>query len=91
MEYIAMGWPFQPLLFFLARRTRTELARQIDFLKVENEMLRKRVPRKRIRLKPDEKVRLLERAQQIGPQVKHLVTIVTHRTILPLAPELRST
>ena len=46
---------FQPLLFFLARCSRNELIRQIEFLKAENEMLRKRVPRKKITLKHDER------------------------------------
>ena len=53
-----MGWLVQPLLFFLARCTRNQLIRQIEFLKAENEMLRKRVPKKRIWLKPEEKERL---------------------------------
>ncbi len=44
-----MGWLVQPLLFFLARCSRNQLIRQIEFLKAENEMLRKRVPKK-----PDE-------------------------------------
>ncbi len=36
-----MGWPVKPLPFFLARRTRNQLTiRQIEFLKVENEILR---------------------------------------------------
>ncbi len=35
-----MGRVFQPLLFLLARCTRNELIRQIEWLKAENEMLR---------------------------------------------------
>jgi putative transposase len=76
-----MGWPVQPLLFFLARCTRNKLIQQIEFLKAENEMLRKRVPKQRIWLKPDEKERLLKLAIAIGPEVKHLVTIVAYATI----------
>jgi len=76
-----MGWPVQPLLFFLARCSRNKLIQQIEFLKAENEMLRKRVPKQRIWLKPDEKARLLKLAIAIGPEVKHLVTIVTYATI----------
>ena len=44
-----MGRIFHPLLFLLARCTKNQLIRQIEFLKAENEMLRKRVPKK-----PDE-------------------------------------
>ena len=76
-----MGWPVQPLLFFLARCTRNQLIRQIEFLKAENEMLRKRVPIKHIHLKADERDRLLKLALAIGPEVKHLISIVTYDTI----------
>jgi Integrase core domain len=41
-EYMAMGWLVQPLLFFLARCTRNQLIWNIEFLKTENEVLRKR-------------------------------------------------
>lgn len=41
----------QPLLFLLVRCTRNELIRQVEFLKAENEMLRKCVPKQRIFLK----------------------------------------
>ena len=55
-----MGRIFQPLLFLLARCTRNELIRQIKWLKAENEMLRKRVDKKRIFLEQEEKSRLMK-------------------------------
>jgi putative transposase len=76
-----MGWLVQTLLFFLARCTRNQLIRNIEYLKAENEMLRKRVPKQRIWLKSDEKDRLLELALAIGPDVKRLMTIVSYDTI----------
>ena len=73
-----MGWPVQPLLFFLARCTRNQLIRQIEFLKAENEMLRKRVPKKHIWVKPDERARLLKLGLALGPELKHIINIVTY-------------
>lgn len=47
-----MGRVSQPLLFLLARCSRNELVRQVEWLKAENEMLRKHVDKKRIFLEP---------------------------------------
>lgn len=71
---------FQPLLFFLARCTENDLRKQIEFLKTENEMLRKRVPKKRIFLNEGERKRLLKLGTAIGPGVCHLISIVHPRT-----------
>jgi putative transposase len=76
-----MGRIFQPLLFLLARCTRNQLIRQIEFLKAENEMLRKRIPKKHFWFTPEEKQRLLKLALAMGPDVKHLITIVTYDAI----------
>jgi len=73
------GW-FSPFLFYLARCTENELRRQIEFLKAENEMLRRRVPKKRIFLKQEERERLLKLGAAIGPGVSRLITIVHRRT-----------
>ena len=76
-----MGRIFQPLLFMLARCTRNELIRHIEFLKSENEMLRKRIPKKHFWFTPEEKQRLLKLALAIGPDVKHLISIVSYDAI----------
>ena len=72
---------FQPLLFLLAKCQEDQLVRQIEFLKTENEMLRKRVPKKsRSILKPDEQAKLLELGRELGPSIRHLITIVSYST-----------
>jgi hypothetical protein len=43
---IATSKIFQPLMYPLACATRQELARQVQFLKAENEVLRARLPKK---------------------------------------------
>ncbi|TWU21368.1 helix-turn-helix domain-containing protein [Bythopirellula polymerisocia] len=73
------GW-FSPFLFYLARCTENELHRQIEFLKAENEMLRKRVPKQRIFLKRVEKERLLKLGTAISPGANKLISIVHPRT-----------
>lgn len=75
-----MGQFFQPLLFLLARSTADDLQKQIEFLKAENKLLRKRVPRQRIFLKPDERARLLKLGAELGPAIRHVITIVNYST-----------
>ena len=73
-----MGRLFQPLLFILARCSRNQLIRQIEFLKAENEMLRKRVSKKKIFLKAEERERLVQLGQALGIHVGSLISIVTY-------------
>lgn len=73
------GW-FSPFLFYLARCTENELRRQVELLKAENEMLRARIPKKRIFLKPEERERFLKLGAAIGPGTSKLITIVHRRT-----------
>ena len=69
---------FQPLLFLLARCSRNELIRQIEFLKVENKMLRKRIPTKYVTLKPEEREKLIKLGDALGPILRSLITIVSY-------------
>ena len=67
---------FQPLLFFLARCSCNQLIRQIEFLRAENEILRKRLPKIRIRITLDERMRLIKFGTAVGPGLHKLITIV---------------
>jgi putative transposase len=70
----------QPLLFLFARCTKNELIRQIEFLKAENELLRSRVSRQNIILKPAERNRLIELGKGLGTKLNGLITVVTYDT-----------
>ena len=41
MAFIAMGLLFQPLLFLLVSSTTDDLQKQVELLKLENELLKK--------------------------------------------------
>ena len=73
-----MSQVFQPLLFLLARSSHGMLARHVEFLKADNEMLRRRVPKQKIHLDLKEKARLVKFGQAIGPGVRHLITVVSY-------------
>jgi putative transposase len=85
-----MGRIFQPLLFMLARCTRHELIRHIQFLKAENEVLRKRLDKRHVVLKPEEKKQLLELGMAIGPALEHLISIVCYPTFRRWVQQLRN-
>jgi putative transposase len=69
-----------------ARSTESELAKQVEYLKAKNQMLRKRLP-KRVRFTSDEKKLLIKLGQAIGTGITTPLSIVaysTYRSWLPL-------
>ena len=74
-----MVWLFQPLLNLISRSTDSELARQVEFLKAENTILRKRLGRSAV-LTSEEKSLLVKLGEAIGAGIAALLTIVTYRT-----------
>jgi len=72
---------FHPLLYMLASATRQELARQVNYLKTENQILRSKLP-KRVVVTPTERRQLVKAAKGLGQLVKELVAIVQPTTLL---------
>lgn len=58
-----MKWLFQPLLTLIANSTESALARQVEYLKAENAVLRSKLPR-RVRVTPREKEQLVKLGQR---------------------------
>jgi len=69
----------QPFLLLLARTTDHELARQLQFLRLENEMLRRRLPG-RISVTAGERRLLIKFGKPLGKALKDLLSIVSPRT-----------
>jgi len=67
---------FQPLLFFVARCSRNELIRQLEFLKAENQMLRKDCPFVISGSLTPSECGLFKLGQAIGPGLHKLISIV---------------
>ncbi len=72
---------FRSLLLVIAGSTQRELARQVRYLKVENEILRSKLPA-RITVTSKERQRLVKFGAKLGKALHQLVTIVTPGTFL---------
>jgi len=70
---------FHALLALIASATDTGLAKNVQFLKEENKILRARVPAQ-IYTKPEERQRLLKFGKALGRAVEELLTIVSPAT-----------
>jgi putative transposase len=70
---------FRPLFLVLAQATDRQLARMVEYLKVENRLLRDRLP-KRLRVTVQERRRLVKLGRPLGSAIRELTTIVTPRT-----------
>ena len=72
---------FQSFLLMLATATDRVLAKQVQFLKIENQILRGKLP-KRITVTPQERQRLIKYGRPLGAAIEHLIGIVSPRTFL---------
>jgi putative transposase len=77
-----VGRIFQPLLFMLARCTRHELIREIEFLRAENKILRAHMKQHHVNPAAEERSRLVELGNAIRPAIKQLISIVTYETFV---------
>lgn len=73
-SYTINGNLFQEFLGLLGKMTHSNLIRQIEYLKVENEILRSKLP-KRITTTPAEKRRLIKYGFPLGGQIKNVIPI----------------
>lgn len=71
---------YQRLLLMIAGATQLELARHVRYLKIENEILRSKLP-KRVPVTPKEQNRLVKFGAKLGKALSELVTIVHPDTL----------
>jgi hypothetical protein len=72
---ITMKNIYRSLFLLLVGATQKEMARQIRYLKVENELLRARLPH-RVLVTNQERNRLVRFGAKLGTAIHHLVSIV---------------
>src|SRR5262249_59802167 len=70
---------FTSFFALLANATHRELARQVRYLKVENQILRDRLP-ERIKVTAVERRRLVRFGKSLGGAIRELITVVSPRT-----------
>jgi hypothetical protein len=63
----------------LAHATQSQLARYVEYLKAENQVLRSKLP-KRVICTPGERQRLVNLGKPLGSAIKDLISIVTPRS-----------
>ena len=69
------------LLLLLAQAADKALARHVHYLKVENQVLRSKLPRV-VKVTPQERGRLVKFGRPLGAAIKDLISIVSPRTFL---------
>jgi putative transposase len=68
-----------PLLALLASLSRQELARQVTYLRAENQILRSKLP-DRITLSNQERRKLVRHGKKLGARIKEVISIVSYST-----------
>ncbi len=81
VSYTTTNGLFQELFKLLGKAAHSNLVRQIEYLRVENQILRSRLTKK-VYTTPSERRRLLRFGQVLGKDIQHCVSIVNYRTFL---------
>src|SRR5262245_7487488 len=71
---------YQSLLLIIAGATQRDLARYVRYLKIENQILRSKLPT-RVEITPQERNRLVRFGAKLGGAIRELVTIVHPDTL----------
>ncbi len=77
---LSMASIIQPLLALLASLTRQELARQVIYLRAENQILRSKLS-EQIALSNQERRKLVGHGKPLGARIKDLISIVSYSTL----------
>jgi putative transposase len=80
-DSIVAGRFFNPFLLLVARLTNKELVEAVQFLKVQNKILRSKLPRVVTTTRKEQKL-LVKLGKALGAAVKELISIVSYRTYL---------
>ncbi len=79
MKYTIDRGLFHEFFALLGRMVHEDLIKQVEYLKVENQILRIKLP-KRLAITPSEKRRIIRYGTALGPGVRRLMTIVGYST-----------
>ena len=70
---------FQEFLVLIGKMVHSRLIKEMEYLKVENQIMRKKL-NKYIRLTPTERRRILKFGLQVGPDIRRVINIVSYST-----------
>ena len=77
--YTTNSWVFQEFLMLIGKLVHSNLVRQIEFIKVENQILRSKL-NQRVYITPSEKRRLIKYGLPLNGGIRDLISIVSYST-----------
>ncbi len=90
VSYTTTQGLFQALFQLLGKAVQSDLVRQIEYLRVENQILRSRLT-KRVVVNPSERRRLIRFGQVLGKDIKTCLSIVSYQTFQKWVRESKRT